>query len=159
MNSLATGFTSRRFPGACVQELSWNQADSASLQLSDSAFAAIETEYRSAVSAIWKHAGLAPDSVAAAGVTQEEREQAAARRVDRYLDEAAARKVPLQPVPTFLAVQLLQDVEWEIVPAGIDLALERAGRLLDATENVALVAMPRQPRSLTLSKPFASNWG
>jgi len=50
--------------------------------------------------------------------------------VEAYLDAAAARRVPFEPVPTFLAVALLREVRWEIVPEGLDAAVERARRLL-----------------------------
>ena len=122
-----------------LQELLWEQADSAGLGMTDSLYTVIESKYREALHSVWDVVGIWPDSLAALGATPAEREAVARSRVDRYFESIAARRLPLRPIPPLLAEQLRLDVDWEIYPAGIDAALELAARLRAAT------ATPEQP--------------
>lgn len=119
--------------GLVLQEVLLAQAESAGVSLSQSAFQAIAAQAREAVHALWRHTDLSPVALASAGSSASERAQVAASRVEQYLDAAAARRVPLEPVPPFLAVALLRAVEWEIVSERLEAVVERARRLLDAT--------------------------
>lgn len=120
--------------GLILEELLWNEVGNSGLVLSDSARTAIEEQYRRGVAEIWQAARIAPDSLAAAAATAPERERVAARRVDEYFDAVAARRIPLAPVPPFLATQLREDVRWQIVSAGVAGVIERAGRLRAVTD-------------------------
>jgi len=124
-----------------LQELLWQQADSAGIAMSDSTYGLMEEQYRLGLQALWGATGLWPDSLAAYGPTPEARYQLARQQVDRYFEAVASRQVPLQPVPPALAEQLRQMVDWEILPAGIDAALQLAGRLQAAVER------PSEPQS------------
>jgi hypothetical protein len=116
-----------------LQDLLWQQVDSAGIRMSDSAYGRLEDQYRRGLESVWEVVGVWPDSLAAAAATPADREQIARQRVDRYFDAVAARKVSLQPVPPFLAIQLRQGVDWEIIPAGVNAALQRAILLRAAT--------------------------
>ncbi len=119
-----------------LQDLLWQQVDSAGIRMSDSAYDRLEDQYRRGLESVWEVVGVRPDSLAAAGATPADREQIAHQRVDRYFEAVAARKVPLQPVPPFLAIRLRQGVDWEIIPAGVNAALQRAILLRAATERL-----------------------
>jgi len=112
-----------------LQELLWQQVDSAGLQLSDSVYDLVEAQHLQNVTAVWEAAGIAPDSLVPVASTVSERELIGVFRVDQYLRAFAAGEVPLRPVQPFLAAQLWDDVDWEIVPAGIERVVERASRL------------------------------
>ncbi len=116
-----------------LQDLLWQQVDSAGIQMSDSAYDRLEDQYRRGLESVWEVVGVWPDSLAAAGATPADREQIARQRVDRYFEAIATRTVPLRPVPPFLAIRLRQGVDWEIIPAGVNAALQRAIRLRAAT--------------------------
>ena len=119
-----------------LQDLLWQQVDSAGIRMSDSAYDRLEDQYRRGLESVWEVVGVRPDSLATAGATPADREQIARQRVDRYFEAVAARKVPLQPVPPFLAIRLRQGVDWEIIPAGVNAALQRAILLRAATERL-----------------------
>jgi hypothetical protein len=119
--------------GLTLEELLLGQADSVGVRLSESAYRALAGECREGVHAFWSYTGLSPAALAQAGGSPAERQQRAVRLVDRYLDAAAARKVPLQAMPPFLAVPLLRSVDWEIKPQQLDAVLDRARRLIAAT--------------------------
>ncbi|MCH7778194.1 MAG: hypothetical protein IH878_16940 [Gemmatimonadetes bacterium] len=116
-----------------LQDLLWQQVDSAGIQMSDSAYDRLEDQYRRGLESVWEVVGVWPDSLAATGATPADREQIAHQRVDRYFEAIAARKVALRPVPPFLAIRLRRGVDWEIIPAGVNAALQRAIRLRAAT--------------------------
>lgn len=120
--------------GFVLQTLLTAQAESAGVRLGPVAFQDIQRQYRDAVHALWQHTGLSPASLASAARAETEREQAAGLRVEEYLDAAAARRVPLQGVPPFLAVAVLGAVDWEIRPDRMSDVVRRAQRLLAATE-------------------------
>ena len=111
-----------------LQELLASQADSAGVQLSDTAYAAIRDLYAGAIAELWAVVGIAPDSLAAAASTVGEREQIARRRVDVYFERLAAGTVDFQSIPPLLAARLRADVDWELSPAGIERVLERLAR-------------------------------
>ena len=112
-----------------LQELLWQQVDSAGIQLSDSVYDLVQGQHLQNLIAVWEAAGIAPDSLVRAASMVLERELIGAFRVDQYLKAFAAGEVPLQSVQPFLAALLWDDVNWEIVPAGIERVVERASRL------------------------------
>ncbi len=125
-----------------LQELLWQQVDSAGLQLSDTVFDFVKGQHKQSLAGIWNAAGIAPDLLVSAAATVPERERIAASRVDQYLKAFAAEERNLSPVQPFLAALLSDDTDWEIVPAGIERVVERAGRMraarrADTTTNIA----------------------
>ena len=124
-----------------LQELLWLQADSAGTRMSDSVFGLMEEQYRLGLQALWGAIGLWPDSLAVYGQTPAARALLASQQVDRYFEAVAARQTPLRPLPPALAEHLRGGVDWEISPAGLEAALQLAGRLRAAGE--------RQPESPT----------
>lgn len=121
--------------GFVLDELLVAQAESAGVRLDDAAYQAMAQEVRDAVHALWERTGLAPSVLSSAGPTSADRAQAAARKVEAYLDAAAARQVPLEAVPPFLAVPILRQVEWEIAADRMNEVVDRARRLLAAAES------------------------
>ena len=122
-----------------LQELLWEQADRAGVEMTDSLYSVIERKYREGLQGVWDVVGLWPDSLATLGATSTDREAIARNRVDGYFEAIAARRIPLRPILPFLAERLRREVKWEIFPAGIDAALELAARLR------AVTARPQQP--------------
>ncbi len=122
-----------------LQELLWEQADRAGVEMTDSLYSVIESKYREGLQGVWDVVGIWPDSLATLGATSTDREAIARNRVDGYFAAIAARRIPLRPILPFLAERLRREVKWEIFPAGIDAALELAARLR------AVTARPQQP--------------
>lgn len=122
-----------------LQELLWEQADRAGVEMTDSLYSVIESKYREGLRGVWDVVGIWPDSLATLGATPTDREAIARNRVDGYFEAIAARRMPLRPILPFLAERLRREVKWEIFPAGIDAALELAARLR------AVTARPQQP--------------
>jgi hypothetical protein len=120
--------------GVVLDELLLAQAESAGVRLDGATYDTMTQEVRDAVHALSDRTGLSPSALSSAGASTADRAAAAARKVDGYLDAAAARKVSLEAVPPFLAVPLLRAVEWEIAVDRMAAVVDRARRLLAATE-------------------------
>jgi hypothetical protein len=118
--------------GFVLDELLAAQAESAGVVVGEEAYRAMSDACREVVHTLWARADLSPASLTGTGPTVDDRARAAARRVEAYLEAAVARRLPLDPLPPFLAVPLLRDVEWEITAERMDGAVERARRLLAA---------------------------
>jgi len=118
--------------GFVLDELLEAQAESAGVHVSEEAFRTMAHACREVVHTLWERADLSPASLAAAGPTRGHRDEAAARRVESYLEAAVARRVPFEPLPPFLTVPLLRDVEWESAVERMDGVVEQARRLLAA---------------------------
>jgi len=92
-----------------------------------------ETErYREELAEFWHHARLWPDSLRHESPHEDLRIELARWRVDQYLEAVAARRVPMEPLPSLLAARLLEDARWGVVPGGVDEAIAMAERLLAA---------------------------
>jgi hypothetical protein len=129
--------------GLVLDELLLRQADSAGVRLEASQFLALADDCRKVIHRLWDGTGLSPGALASAAPLPAERRKLAARLVDAYLEAAAARRLPLEPVPPFLAVPLLRDVAWDIVPDQMDSAVARARRLLAGTGEPPAVQHPQ----------------
>jgi hypothetical protein len=79
--------------------------------------------------------GVTPESLAADTSARQARPQAAGRRVDGYFDDIirGASKRGFFEVPPFLSDVLRERYAWNISPAGVDRALERAKDLRGPT--------------------------
>jgi hypothetical protein len=88
----------------------------------------ILTRYRADFAELLAAVGVSPESLAADTVARHSRSQAAGQRVDAYF--AGITSNPPQrafvEVPPFLADLLRERYPWNISPAGVDRALERA---------------------------------
>jgi hypothetical protein len=118
-----------------VQELRAAEADSVGAQADEATMEEITGSYEAALARLWRDARLSPDSLLAAGATPAERAAVGARRVDQYLDAAVARRVELQVLPPGLTAWLLREADWGLDEAGVQGAIDRASRLLAATQN------------------------
>lgn len=116
-----------------VQELLWNQVDSAGIELADSTRAAIYQQYQNVVSASAEGIGLVLDSLYAADVPAAERSRRAMRMVDRYFDAVASRQRTQVALPTFVITDILDDRPWEVRPQAVEHVISRTERLLAAS--------------------------
>jgi len=117
-----------------VQELRAAEADSAGANVPDATMDEISGSYGAALARLWRDARLWPDSLLAAGNTPADRAAEGARRVDQYLEAAVARRVELHSLPTGLTAWLLREADWGLDEAGVFGAIDRASRLLAATQ-------------------------
>jgi hypothetical protein len=114
-----------------LQELLWVHVEDEGFGLSDPAFAAIRARYLSQLDSIWGALEIVPDSLTGPDASHEERERSAIRKLDLYMELVLGRVKPVQRLPAFLAVHLLQGVNWEVNPEGIEEAISAAAHLLD----------------------------
>ena len=121
--------------GLVLDEVLATQADSAGVRLAEGTYQAMVREVRDVVHGLWDRTGLSPSALLAEGETAAGRTNAAARKVEEYLNAAAARRVPLEAIPPFLAVPLLRQVRWEVSVDRMGDVVGRARRLLAAAES------------------------
>jgi hypothetical protein len=114
-----------------LQELLWSHIEALGLGVSDPAMEAIREQYRSDLEGLLAALELDPEEAGDAGRGSIPPEGSVRRAFDLYLENVVARTRTLEPVPTFLAIRLLNETEWEIDPEGIRLSLETAHRLLE----------------------------
>lgn len=73
-------------------------ADSAKTVVPDSLRARFHAQFRADLARIWKAIGVAPEQLADSAKTVAEREQVAARRVERFIEQGMSGQVTLMPV-------------------------------------------------------------
>jgi len=117
-----------------VRDLLASEADSAGIRVDAADRAAVGARYRTAIEAIWRAVGVAPDSLAAAAAGPE-RSRLAEQRVDRYIEAVAARRTELAAVPPLLTIRLLGAADWHIDSMALAAAIESARRMLAAAES------------------------
>ena len=89
--------------------------------------------------------GILPDTLAAlTALPAADRRAAGQQFVMRYFQALGNNERRFQQVPQFLGDQLREDGSWELVPAGVERALQRALELRTALDSVAALA-PRAP--------------
>jgi hypothetical protein len=113
------------------QELLWRTAEASGIELSEEAFASIKGQYLAQLDTVWAALGLDPGVLARSERPLAERERSAARQLDLYMEMLLGRVEPVRNVPTFLAIELLQRLDWEVRSDGIREAIASAARLLD----------------------------
>lgn len=115
-----------RFLRRLVQDhLLWQEAEAAG-PLDAETSRELNAEYTSGVTAIARR--VTPGDAAGGNSVD-----AAARAVDRYLEDVVARKTELVSIPPSVSVPLLLETDWAIDDVALGEALERAARLVAAT--------------------------
>jgi len=115
-----------------LDELILHHAATESFGLPDSVYNAVRGEYRQVLEALVADAGIGEFTTANAAGSSGSRADDVATRIDAYMDAIAARRVDLRSVPPLLAVRLLEGTDHAIITRGIDAAIQRAGRLIQA---------------------------
>lgn len=132
-------------------ELVLKQADSANVNLSEDELTALRSAFSQAVNSIWRGLGVSPDSVGAAGATPAERERAAGERATDYLERVVNNQAQYIPVPAPVQSVLRDKYDYKVNAAGIDRALEAAGRIRAASDSAA--AANRPPSQVPMPQP------
>ncbi len=115
----------------------------------------VRVRYRQELTTMLTGMGIAPESLAAdTSVRTLGRQAAAARRVDAYFADLTGNNSTRQyfEVPPFLADVLRSRAEWQVNPAGVDRALERA-RVLRGPET------PPSPSPMMTPAPIQPGTG
>jgi len=112
-------------------ELLWAHVDGLGYQLSDSVMGLIRQDHQEELNTLWDALEIVPGSFGEEAGSIEQREASAHRKLDLYVEDLAARIKTLQQIPPFLALRMLEEVEWEIRPEGVQEAIATARRLLD----------------------------
>ena len=112
-------------------ELLWAHVDGLGYQLSDSVMGLIRQDHQEELNRLWDALEIVPGSFGEEAGSIERREASAHRKLDLYVEDLAARIKTLQQIPPFLALRMLEEVEWEIRPEGVQEAIATARRLLD----------------------------
>jgi PPIC-type PPIASE domain len=103
-----------------------SEADSAGVQLSDSEWTSIRTEYDSTVAILRDVLQLDSAMLQDSATTPEGRVRFAMTRVDQYFDRVVSQQAPFRQVPPLLAQALRERADWSLDPSGIRSAAQRA---------------------------------
>jgi hypothetical protein len=125
------------------REVLLKRADSAKVGLSPEEIANLHRDFGQAVAMSWTQLGLDPKSLADSGKTASERERIAAARVEAFLDRVMAGQAQPVPVPAPLQMILMDKYDAKINAAGIDRAVERAGKLRGAADSARAAGQPK----------------
>lgn len=108
------------------RDLAVQQAESAKVQLTDSEWVELRTEYDSTLTILGSVLRFTPAMLRDSTTTKEGRERFMMARVDDYFDRLVSGQAQFFPVPALLA-QLLRDrSSWSIDESGVQRAAERA---------------------------------
>ena len=116
-------------------DLVLHQADSAKVQLDSSEKAQLRASFANVVNATWAGLGITPSSLADSAKTPAERERLASARIDQYLDKLVSNQARFVQVPTPLEEVLHTKYEWKVNSAGLDHAIEEAGKQRAAADS------------------------
>ncbi len=141
-------------------ELVLKQADSAKVELDSAELNAIRRAFQALAPGAWNGLGVVPRMLADSAATETERERLAGRRVDAYFERLVKGEMPFVEVPPQLASALRQEYKYKVYPAGLDRAVERAGKVRAAADSAqkasqpaSAVPMPQTPAPETPAAP------
>ena len=130
-------------------------ADSAKIDVSPTLKAELRTEFRKGVLQAWRELGVAPDQLADSARTVAEREQLAAKRIDRIIERGLSGSLQLTPLP--LPIEAALDAKYAVMESTP--ALRRALEIAQEKKRVAdsvTAALPDAPvDSPATKKPAA----
>lgn len=111
-------------------------ADRAKIEVPDSLKRVLREEFRTGVIQIWKQLGVLPEQLSDSAKTPAEREQLAARRVNRVIERGMAGQVQVAPIP--LPIQAALDAKYPTVVsnAAIVRSLEPAVEMRRAADSL-----------------------
>ncbi|MEP6990281.1 MAG: peptidylprolyl isomerase [bacterium] len=125
------------------REVLLKRADSAKVDVTPEELAGLHRDFLQAVVQTWAALGVDPKSLADSGKTQSDREKIAAARVEKFLDRVMAGEIQPLPIPSPLQIVLMDKFKAKVNPAGIDRALERAGKLRATADSTRASTQPR----------------
>lgn len=118
------------------RDLALRQADSAKVQLTDSEWVAIRTEYDSSLTLLGAELSFTPAMLRDSATTKEGRERFMMARVNDYFDRLVGGQAQFFPVPPLLAQLLRERSRWSIDEAGVQRASERAVALRASADSL-----------------------
>jgi hypothetical protein len=119
------------------------RADSAKAGLNPEELANLHRDFQQVVLQSWAAIGVDPKSLADSAKSQSERERLAASRVEAFLDRVMSGQQQPVPVPAPLQEVLMDKFDSQVNAAGIDRAVERAGKLRAAADSARAASQPR----------------
>ena len=132
-------------------ELVLKQADSAEIDVSPEELTALRAAFSQAVHGIWQGLRLSPDSLAASAATTAERERVAGQRASEYLERVVNNQAQYVPIPAPVQSMLRDKYEYKVNSAGLDRALEAAGRLRASADSARAATAP--PSQVPMPQP------
>jgi len=114
------------------RELLIQKVDSAHVPLEADDWAEIKADYDSGLTRLEGAMGLSPELFRDSASTSEARIGLAAAHVNSYLEHALKGETRFVPLSPFLGAILREREPWSIYPAGITLAVQRAGTVRDS---------------------------
>ncbi|MDB4880962.1 MAG: PpiC-type peptidyl-prolyl cis-trans isomerase [Gemmatimonadetes bacterium] len=125
------------------RELLLKRADSAKTGLTPEELASLHRDFSTVVQQSWAAIGIDPTSLADSAKTQADRERLAAARVEAFLDRVMAGQQQPVPIPTPLQIVLMDKFDAKVNVAGIDRAVERAGKLRVTADSARAASQPQ----------------
>ena len=132
-------------------ELVLKQADSAKIDVSPDELTALRAAFSQAVHSIWQGLRLSPDSLATTAATPAERERVAGQRASEYLERVVNNQAQYIPIPAPVQSMLRDKYEYKVNPAGLDRALEGAGRIRASADSARAATAP--PSQVPMPQP------
>lgn len=146
------GVTNSFIRHLAVRGVMLRSADSAGIAVPESAQAAFRGQFLNDVLRSWRALGVAPDQLVDSATTVSEREQLAARRVDRFIERGMAGEVQLAPVSVPIETALDGKYQTVLSYAGLGRALDAGAAIRGAADSAhaaSPVASPAAPMGPT----------
>lgn len=118
------------------RDLAVRQADSAKVQLTDSEWVTVRTEYDSTLALLGSELRFTPGMVRDSASTKAGRERFMMARVDDYFDRLVGGQAQFFPIPPLLAQWLREHGHWSIDESGVQRASERAAALRASADSL-----------------------
>ncbi len=130
-------------------ELLLKQADSAKIGLDSAEVQEIRKAFVGLVGNTWTGLRITPTLLSDSAKTPAERERLAAARIESYMDRLVRNEEPFVTIPSALEIALRSKYEYRVSGAGIDRAVEQAGKVRAQTDSArggapSMVPMPGQ---------------
>ena len=124
-------------------ELVLYQADSAKVTLDSAETAEIRQEFRKLVTSVWTELGITPGALADSGKTAAERQRVASTQIEEYMDKLLADQARFVMIPPPLEDALRDAYDWKINDAGLDRAVQRAGKVRAQLDSARATERPQ----------------
>ena len=115
-------------------------ADSAKIDVPQSLKDELHAEFRKGVVQAWRELGVSPKQLADSAKTPAEREQLAARRIERVIERGMAGTLQLTPLPLPIESALDAKYQAQISMFGMQRALEAAMEIRRVADSASVVA-------------------
>lgn len=125
------------------RELLLKRADSAKTGLTAEELSSLHRDFAQVVQQTWAAIGVDPKSLADSAKSQGDREKLAAARVEAFLDRIMSGQQQPVPIPTPLQMVLMDKYDAKVNAAGIDRAVERAGKVRVVADSARAASQPQ----------------